>query len=191
MSRERSSVGGTLRRADRRPPVTTTKDQERKDRHEEREESDKPRSRGVDVDVPVTVAYNQWTQFEGFRSSCRCTRSPSSTAKRLYWRAEVAKDKEWTAEIAEQVPDQVIAWHSTTGARNAGRVQFFPIGPASTRIQLTMDYDPEGAVENVGDWVGLVTSRVKGDLRRFKEFIESRGVETGAWRGRIHGGHES
>src|SRR5262249_11249489 len=112
--------------------------------------------------------------------------------KRLYWKAEIGgKEKEWTAEISEQIPDRAVAWHSTSGAQNAGRVSFTPMGPDRTRIILQLDYHPEGAIEAAGDMMGVVKSKIKGDLDRFKNFIESRGVETGAWRGRIHGGHET
>ena len=158
-----------------------------------REDFDPPKvESSIEVDVPVSVAYNQWTQFEDFPKFMENVREVKQLdAKRLYWRAEIGgKQKEWTAEIAEQRPDQVIAWHSTSGARNAGRVSFQPIANNRTRITLQLDYEPEGPIESAADWMGLVKSKVEGDLERFKEFIESRGVETGAWRGNIHGGRE-
>ena len=143
----------------------------------------------IDVDVPVRTAYNQWTQFEEFprfMNGVQAVRQLDD--RRLHWRAEVGGvDKEWNAEITEQVPDQRIAWHSTSGARNAGVVTFHHLTDTTTRIMLQLDYDPEGVVENVGDAVGAVGMRVRGDLARFKEFIESRQRETGAWRGTIEG----
>ena len=143
----------------------------------------------IDVDVPIRTAYNQWTQFEEFprfMSGVQAVRQLDD--RRLHWRAEVGGvDKEWNAEITEQVPDQRIAWHSTSGARNAGVVTFHHLTDTTTRIMLQLDYDPEGVVENVGDAVGAVGMRVRGDLARFKEFIETRQRETGAWRGTIEG----
>jgi len=106
--------------------------------------------------------------------------------KRLQWRANVGgKEKEWDAVITEQIPDQRIAWKNTTGAKNAGVVTFHHISDKTTRVMLQLEYDPEGIIENVGDTIGVVSSRVRGDLERFKEFIEERGSETGAWRGKV------
>src|SRR5687767_2926645 len=146
--------------------------------------------KSIDVDVPVRTAYNQWTQFEEFPRFMEGVREVTQLDdKRLRWRAEVVgKDKEWTAEITEQHPDERIAWKSTSGARNAGVVTFHRLSDVKTRIMLQLEYDPEGVIENVGDAVGMMSSRVKGDLERFKEFIETRGRETGAWRGDIEAG---
>jgi uncharacterized membrane protein len=143
--------------------------------------------KSIDVDVPVRTAYNQWTQFEEFPRFMEGVREVRQLDdRRLLWRATVAgKDKEWEAEITEQTPDQRIAWTSRSGARNAGVVTFHRLGDDLTRIMLQVDYDPEGVVENVGDALGVVQSRVAGDLERFKRFIESRGRETGAWRGEV------
>ena len=149
--------------------------------------------KSIDINVPVRTAYNQWTQFEDFPRFMEGVKEVRQMDnKRLHWRAEVAgKDKEWDAEISEQTPDRRIAWHSTTGARNAGQVSFQPINDKSTRVTLLMDYEPEGVVEKAGDAMGVVSGRVEGDLERFKEFIESRGAESGAWRGEIHGGQQT
>jgi uncharacterized membrane protein len=146
--------------------------------------------KSIEVHVPVNTAYNQWTQFEDFpkfMEGIKEVRQLDDT--HLHWRASVAgKDKEWDSEITEQVPDQRIAWRSTGGATNSGVVTFDRIDQDTTRILVEMDYDPEGVVENVGDAVGAVSRRVEGDLERFKEFIESRGQETGAWRGDVQQG---
>ena len=98
------------------------------------------------------------------------------------------KDVEWEAQITEQEPDKRVAWRSTTGAHNAGIITFESLGANQTRVNLNLEYEPEGFVENVGSTLGLVSSRVEGDLERFKEFIEGRGSETGEWRGEVHGG---
>ena len=144
----------------------------------------------IDVDVPVSVAYNQWTQFEEFPHFMDGVKSVKQLDdKRLHWVANIAgKEEEWDAEITEQTPDQRVAWTNTTGARNAGVVTFHTVDDRKTRVMLQLDYEPEGLVETVGDKLGFVTRRVTGDLERFKEFIEKRGRETGAWRGEIHGG---
>jgi uncharacterized membrane protein len=141
----------------------------------------------IDVNVPIRTAYDQWTQFEAFPQFMEGVREVRQLDDRtLGWRAEIGgKDEEWVAEITEQVPDQRIAWRARSGTRNAGVVTFHRIADHRTRIMLQLDYEPEGAVENIGDALGVVSRRVEGDLQRFKEFIESRGRETGAWRGEI------
>ncbi len=107
--------------------------------------------------------------------------------RRLHWRAVIAgKEEEWDAEIIEQIPDRRIAWRSTTGPSNSGIVAFRPMGPDQTRVALLLDYEPQDAIEQVGSALGFVDRQVEGDLQRFKQFIESRGAETGAWRGEIH-----
>lgn len=146
--------------------------------------------RSIEVNVPVSTAYNQWTQFEEFpkfMSGVEQVRQEGD--KHLFWRANIAgKDVEWEAEITEQQPDKRIAWRSTTGAHNAGIVTFDSLGADSTRVNLSLEYEPEGFWENVGSTLGLPESRIEGDLEKFKEFIESRGTETGAWRGEIGSG---
>jgi uncharacterized membrane protein len=141
----------------------------------------------IDVNVPVRTAYNQWTQFEEFpRFMEGVEEIRQLDDKRLHWRANIGgKEKEWDAVITEQIPDQRIAWKNTTGAQNAGVVTFHHISDKTTRVMLQLEYDPEGIIENVGDTIGVVSSRVKGDLGRFKEYIERRGSETGAWRGKV------
>jgi uncharacterized membrane protein len=141
----------------------------------------------IDVNVPLKTAYNQWTQFEEFPRFMEGIESVTQLGdKKLRWYAEIAgKNQEWYAEITEQTPDQRIAWTSTSGARHAGVVTFHYIDEDTTRIMLQIDYEPEGFVENVGAALGIVKSRMAGDMERFKKFIEERQVETGAWRGEI------
>jgi uncharacterized membrane protein len=141
----------------------------------------------IDVDVPVRTAYNQWTQFEEFpKFMDGIVEVKQLSDTRLLWRSEIGGvDESWEAEIDEQRPDQRIAWHSVTGAKNAGVVTFHRLSDTKTRVMLQIDYEPRGIVENVGDALGAVSLRVKGDLQRFKEFIESLGTETGAWRGTV------
>ena len=149
--------------------------------------------KSIEVDAPLKTVYNQWTQFEEFPRFMEGVKSVRQMDdKRLHWHAEIAgKDKEWDAEIYRQEPDSAIAWRSTSGAQNGGEVRFSSAGGDRTRITLTMTYEPEGVVENIGDALGAVGMRVQGDLNRFKEFIESRGRETGGWRGEIRGGSVS
>ena len=141
----------------------------------------------IDVGVPVSTAYNQWTQFEEFPRFMEGVNSVKQMGdKNLRWEAEIGgRTKEWTAEITEQIPDERVAWRSTSGAKNAGVVTFHRLSDRTTRIMLQLEYDPEGVVENVGDTVGVMSGRVAGDLGRFKEFIESRQSPTGAWRGEV------
>lgn len=144
--------------------------------------------RSIDVNTTVSVAYNQWTQFESFPNFMEGVQEIKQLDdKRLHWRAEIAgKTEEWDAEITEQHPDHRIAWRSTTGAPNSGVVTFHHIDDNTTRVMLQLDYEPQGVVETVGSALGVVERRVKGDLERFKTFIESRGSATGAWRGEIN-----
>src|SRR5215207_1416869 len=141
----------------------------------------------IEVGVPVRTAYDQWTQFEEFPRFMEGVESVTQMdEKRLHWVAEIAgKREEWDAEITEQTPDQRVAWTNTSGAKNAGVVTFHHLTDDRTRVMLQLDYEPEGLVEHVGSALGVVSRRVEGDLERFKDFIEERGRETGAWRGEI------
>ena len=141
----------------------------------------------ITVDVPLSTAYDQWTQFEDFPRFMEGVESVKQLDDRhLHWCANIGGMKvEWSAEIVEQVPDHRIIWRSTSGSRNAGTVWFERLSDRQTSVTLEVEYEPEGVFENMGDALGVVRRRVKGDLERFKEFIEKRGVETGAWRGRI------
>jgi uncharacterized membrane protein len=144
--------------------------------------------KSIEVQAPLSTVYNQWTQFEEFpRFMEGLEEVRQLDDKRLHWCAKVGgKTKEWDAEIYEQVPDQRICWRSVSGAANSGVVAFFSSGPGITRVTLTLNYQPESATEKIGDALGIISRRVEGDLKRFKEFIEGRSVETGAWRGEIH-----
>ncbi len=143
--------------------------------------------KSIEVHVPVSTAYNQWTQFETFpqfMEGVEEVRQLDDT--HLHWKARIGgKEKEWDAEISEQVPDQRVAWHATGGAQNAGAVTFHRIDDTTTRVMLQLEAEPENLVEKVGDAVGVLDRRVEKDLERFREFIESRGQETGAWRGEV------
>ena len=141
----------------------------------------------IELNVPLSTAYNQWTQFEQFpkfMDSVQEVKQLDDT--HLHWRANVAgKPKEWDAEITEQIPDKRIAWRSIGGVHNTGMVTFEQIGANRTKVKLEMDYEPETAGEKLGDAVGAVKLTAKGNLKRFKELVEARGVETGAWRGTV------
>ena len=145
--------------------------------------------KSVEVQVPVRTAYNQWTQFEEFPKFMEgVVQVQQLDSTHLHWKAKIAgKEKQWDAVITEQHPDERIAWKSTQGAKNAGVVTFHRLSDQTSKIMLQLDYEPEGVVENVGDAFGAVSLRVEGDLTRFKEFIETRGGESGAWRGEING----
>jgi len=142
----------------------------------------------VDVDVPVRTAYNQWTQFEEFpRFMDGVHEIHQLDATHTHWKTEIGGVKrEFDAEITEQLPDERVAWKSVEGSRQAGVVTFHRLDDTHTRVTVQMDLEPHGVVEKAGAALGAVDHRVKGDLRRFKDYIEHRGgVETGAWRGRI------
>jgi uncharacterized membrane protein len=142
----------------------------------------------IEVDAPVDRVYNQWTQFEAFPEFMEGVEEVRQLDDRhLHWVADIGgKKKEWDAEIYEQVPDQRIAWRSTSGTRNSGVVDFLPKDPNHTKVTLKLAYEPEGALEHTGDALGVISRRVEGDLERFKDFLQSHGRETGAWRGEIH-----
>ena len=139
----------------------------------------------IDVNVPVRVAYDQWTQFEEFPRFMDGVESVEQIDDtKLHWVAKIGGiRKEWDAEITQQEPDQRVAWKSTTGAENGGAVDFHRLDDQLTRITLTMDVEPEGVVEKVGDAFGVPARMVSGDLERFKQFIEGRSGASGAWRG--------
>ena len=141
----------------------------------------------VEVKVPLSVAYNQWTQFEEFPEFMEGVESVRQTDDtHLHWKAKIAgAEREWDAEITEQHPDERVAWRATDGASNAGVVTFHKISPDTTKVMLQLDFDPQGFVETAGDVMGFVRTRTVNDLKRFKTFIEARGTETGGWRGNV------
>lgn len=150
--------------------------------------------KSVEVKCPVRTVYNQWTQFEEFpRFMAGVKEVKQLDDTHVHWHAEIwGKDKEWDAEITEQVPDQKIAWRSTSGdAPNGGVVRFEPVAPDRTRVRLTMEYEPQGMVENLGDKLGVMSARVQNTVEDFKKFIEARATETGAWRGEVQGGQKT
>ena len=146
-----------------------------------------------EINAPVRKVYNQWTQFEDFpRFMDGVKEVKQLDDTHLHWRASIAgKDKEWDAEIVEQVPDQRIAWRSTSGAPNAGTVRFEQLAQERSRVHLTMEYEPKGFIENIGDAVGVVDRKLEKAVEDFKKLIEQRGQETGAWRGEVHGGQKT
>lgn len=141
----------------------------------------------IDVDVPIRVAYNQWTQFESFphfMEGVREIRQLDDT--HVHWVIDIAGQvREFDATITEQHPDERVAWTSDSGPNHAGVITFHRLDDEKTRVTAQMDIDPEGFVENVADKLGVLGNRVKNDMRKFKEFIEQRGHETGGWRGDV------
>jgi uncharacterized membrane protein len=146
----------------------------------------------IDVRVPVEQAYNQWTRFEEFPKFMQGIQSVQQLDDgHVKWVAEVrGETREWTTEITEQRPDEKIAWKTIGGeVKNDGIVTFEQLGNDQTRINVEMDVEGESGTENVaGDLLGVVKTQVRGDLKRFKQLIESRGEETGAWRGEVQDG---
>ncbi|MFF3699212.1 SRPBCC family protein [Streptomyces sp. NPDC002221] len=142
----------------------------------------------IQVDVPVRTAYNQWTQFETFPQFMSGVERITQINDTLtHWKTKVGGvEREFDAEITEQIPDERVAWTTVGGeAKQAGVVTFHRLEENKTKVMLQLDYDPEGLAENVGDKLGVVKRQVTGDLKRFKEYIESRGAESGSWRGEV------
>lgn len=142
----------------------------------------------IDVDVDVTTAYDQWTQFEDFPQFMEgVERIDQRDDTHLHWVIKVGPvTREFDATVTEQHPDERVAWRSDDGPEHAGVVTFHRLDDTSTRVTVQMDVDPEGFVEKVADKTGILERRTQGDLRNFKKFIESRGgQETGAWRGDV------
>jgi carbon monoxide dehydrogenase subunit G len=144
-------------------------------------------SKSILVNVPVSRAYNQWTQFEDFPQFMGGVQSVTQIGDdRLDWVAEIAGvRRQWQAKILEQVPDQKVAWAATEGATNAGAVTFEDVGGGQTSVNLFLEYEPEGVVEKAGDALNIVERQAKSDLDRFKAFIESEEYASGAWRGSV------
>jgi uncharacterized membrane protein len=142
----------------------------------------------VDVQVPVRTAYNQWTQFEEFPQFMEgVTEVRQLDDTHLHWVVEIGgQHREFDAEITEQHPDERVAWTTRSGARHAGVITFHRLGDNLTRVTAQIEVDPEGFAENVADKTGVIDRRVKGDMKRFRDFIENRGRETGAWRGDVN-----
>lgn len=147
----------------------------------------------IDVNAPLRAVYNQWTQFEEFpRFMEGVVEIRQQGPRTLFWKVNVGgKDKQWEAEILEQVPDTRIIWESVDGTQNRGMIAFEPVDHERTRITLTIEYEPEGFLERAGDALGIPSSQVEGDLKRFRDFIEKRETETGRWRGRSKMGKAS
>ena len=143
--------------------------------------------KSIEIELPVSTVYNQWTQFEEFPQFMEgVERVTQLDDTRLHWVAEIAgARREWDAEIVDQEPDRRIAWRSIDGAGNGGVVTFQPTGASGTRVNLQMEFEPEGLAETIGDKLGFVSKQAEGDLERFKSFMEQRGSETGAWRGEV------
>jgi len=141
----------------------------------------------VDVAVPVRTAYDQWTQFEEFPQFMEGVQEIRQVNDTLtHWVVEIGGvRREFDAKITEQHPDERVSWTSVDGPKHAGVVTFHRLDAGHTRVTAQMDVDPEGFVETVADKTGMLDRRIKGDMRRFQEFIESRGNETGGWRGDI------
>jgi uncharacterized membrane protein len=143
--------------------------------------------KSVTVNVPVRTAYNQWTQFEEFPRFMQGVVAVKQLDDRhLHWHTQIGgHDQEFDVEITEQIPDQRVAWRSRSGPNHGGVVTFHHLANNETRIMVQMDYQPEGLIEKAGDLLGVASSRVQGDLDRFKHFTEAQWRETGAWRGEI------
>lgn len=144
----------------------------------------------IEVDAPVRMTYDQWTQFEEFPEFMQGVREVDQLdGSNLRWVASIGGvRREWDARIVEQIPDQLVSWRSTSGARNDGHVSFDGLEDGRTRVSLHLELDPDGLVETLGDALGAVRLRAQGDLARFKSYVESNRRPTGAWRGEVADG---
>ena len=145
--------------------------------------------KSIDVGVPVSVAYDQWTQFEEFPQFMDgIVEVKQLDDTHLRWVADIdGERKEWKAEVVEQEPDRVVAWRSIEGLENSGRVEFEPID-SGTRVSVAMQYDADGVKESLGALFGIDGRQVANDLESFRELVEAREVPTGAWRGTVESG---
>ncbi|MEU2350414.1 SRPBCC family protein [Modestobacter sp. NPDC049651] len=143
--------------------------------------------KSIDVDAPIRQVYDQWTQFESFPEFMGGVERITQTDDRhTHWVTNVdGVKREFDAEITEQHPEERVAWKSTDGKSHAGVVTFHKLDDTTTRVMVQIDWAPEGIVEKVGAATGFDDRQVKGDLDRFKTFIESRGSATGSWRGEV------
>ena len=143
--------------------------------------------KSIAVEKPVRTVYDQWTQFEDFPEFMGgVDKVVQRDDTHLHWVASIGPvEREWEAEITEQIPDQAVAWRATDGSQNAGRVTFRPLAADRTEIVLELEFEPQDFIEKAGDALGFVSKRAEADLNRFKQFIEERQEETGAWRGRV------
>lgn len=145
----------------------------------------------IEIDAPVDVVYAQWTQFEDFPRFLRNVKEVRQIDdSRLLWTAEIAgREHSWEAKIIEQEPNRRVAWRATEGLQNGGTVTFEPAnGGSMTRLNVVMEYEPEGLVEKIGSALSVDEGVVKADLGRFKDLIEERRTPTGEWEGRIESG---
>ncbi|MEV8098256.1 SRPBCC family protein [Kitasatospora sp. NPDC085879] len=142
----------------------------------------------VEVEVPLHTAYNQWTQFADFPRFMEGVEEVTQIDERHnHWKTKVAGvSREFDTEIVDQLPDEKIAWRTMGGdVQQMGVVTFERLDQDHTMVRLAMDFKPGGVAEKAAEMMGMVDRRVKGDLRRFKSFIEDQGLESGGWRGRI------
>lgn len=144
-------------------------------------------NQSIEINVPVRTAYDQWTQFEDFPKIMDDVEEVKQIDNtHLYWRASFwGKDVEWKSEITEQIPDKMIAWHSTEGPDNSGYVRFEPSGADKTRVNVQINYEPQNIVQSAGDALGAASSRLKDELENFKDFLEQHDAPSGAWRGTV------
>lgn len=141
----------------------------------------------VDVNVPLSVVYNQWTQFESFpRFMDSIERITQTDDTHTHWVVKIAaQEREFDTVVTEQVPDERIAWKSVEGDAHAGVVTFHRLAEDQTRISLQMDWKPEGFVEKLGALLQVDDIAIDRDLEKFKETIEADGFESGAWRSSV------
>lgn len=149
-----------------------------------------PIQQEVDIGVPLEVVYNQWTQFEEWPQFMhRLDQITQEDDCTVSFRTKVwGMSREFVAQIVEQRPDERIQWNVTEGVHHTGVVTFHELGPRLTRVLVTVDVEPGSLIEKAARGMRHIKRALRGDLHRFKAFVEMQEVETGAWRGAIHDG---
>jgi uncharacterized membrane protein len=149
-----------------------------------------PVQQSVDIGLPVETVYNQWTQFEEWPNFMhRVTRVTQEDDCTVSFATKIwGKTKEFTANIETQRPNERIKWRVSQGMTHTGVVTFHELGPNLTRVMLGLDVDPGSLIEKLARGARHIKRAARGDLHRFKGFIEMAEHETGAWRGVIEEG---
>ncbi|MBA2947414.1 SRPBCC family protein [Streptomyces himalayensis] len=149
----------------------------------------------VDVGVPVSVAYNQWTQFEEFPSFMKKVEVVEQTSDtELDWKAKIfLSTREWHSEILEQVPDKRIVWRSDAVKGYVdGAVTFHELAPDLTKVLLVLQYHPKGLFELSGNLWRAQGRRARLELKHYRRHLMTEALlhpeKVEGWRGEVHGG---
>ncbi|WP_237768687.1 SRPBCC family protein [Actinopolymorpha cephalotaxi] len=145
----------------------------------------------INIGVPVSVAYDQWSQFQEFASFMKGVRGVDAKDEtESNWRGKVWwSTRSWSARVTEQIPDRKIAW-TTDGAKGTtkGIITFHPLADDLTKVLVVLEYYPKGFMEKTANIWRAFGRRVRLDLKHFRRFVTVQGEATGSWRGEIRDG---